>query len=370
MKNKNIVLFSSGVSEKGGIPHSLRQALGERGYTCSFWRDLFDDAKDHKNIALLPMLIKKIPTFDYAVLICEGHDVTEMLRNGSREAVNTMRDNVLFEIGLCAMALGLSRTILVTDEKVYLPDDLVGLNNELALKRIVFFSDSRELTVSDDRVPTVIERISEEIDCYIRSTGNVLSPVVVGAASSTAAGYVTNFIFRALENIDKGICINGNESDTGSFIKVPDDKIFFHVILPDSYSEKTHAKAEARLRLFNKAGIPYARKRSVELRYYMDGDEFHIVDYPTTIVTAYDTAKMILHIEANDEGDENAYERFVSKELNMFEATVKYLAGDEYLSQVINEQYADCDESERARIFGRVKDIVDNRLTIERENYC
>ena len=37
-------------------------------------------AKDSRNISLLPMLVKKIPTFDFAVLICEGHDRTMVQR--------------------------------------------------------------------------------------------------------------------------------------------------------------------------------------------------------------------------------------------------------------------------------------------------
>lgn len=74
MRSQNIVLFSSGVSEREGISLAIRDALGAMGYSCSYWRELFRDAKDSRNISLLPMLVKKIPTFDFAVLICEGHD--------------------------------------------------------------------------------------------------------------------------------------------------------------------------------------------------------------------------------------------------------------------------------------------------------
>ena len=59
-----------------------------------------------------------------------------MLRDNEYISVPSMRDNVLFEIGLCSMALGLSRVILLTDSKVHMPDDLVGLNGQLALKHI------------------------------------------------------------------------------------------------------------------------------------------------------------------------------------------------------------------------------------------
>lgn len=80
MRSQNIVLFSSGVSEREGISLAIRDALEGMGYSCSYWRELFRDAKDSRNISLLPMLVKKIPTFDFAVLICEGHDRTMVQR--------------------------------------------------------------------------------------------------------------------------------------------------------------------------------------------------------------------------------------------------------------------------------------------------
>ena len=80
MRKMNIVIFSSGVSEKEGILNNLINALDARGYNCFCWRDLFQNANTKNSIALLPMLIKKIPTFDFAILICEGHDNVTIFR--------------------------------------------------------------------------------------------------------------------------------------------------------------------------------------------------------------------------------------------------------------------------------------------------
>ena len=41
------------------------------------------------------------------------------------------------EIGLCSMALGMERVILLADDDVHLPEDLYGLNSQLALHRVV-----------------------------------------------------------------------------------------------------------------------------------------------------------------------------------------------------------------------------------------
>ena len=76
MRRQNIVIFSSRVSESNGILGYVKEALTVAGYNCGYWRDLFSGANDAQNIALLPTLRKKSPTFDFAVLICEGHDET------------------------------------------------------------------------------------------------------------------------------------------------------------------------------------------------------------------------------------------------------------------------------------------------------
>ena len=144
MRQQNIVLFSSGVSEKNGILDFVKTELDKLEYQCSYWRDLFANARDSNNIALLPMLIKKIPTFDFAVLICEGHDQTKMLREDVDDAVPTMRDNVLFEIGLCTMALGPNRVILLTDKQVRIPDDLKGVDNQSAVEIIIYNPDDTD----------------------------------------------------------------------------------------------------------------------------------------------------------------------------------------------------------------------------------
>ncbi|MBQ9746027.1 MAG: nucleotide-binding protein, partial [Clostridia bacterium] len=137
MKVTNIIIFSSGVSERRGLLQWLCSELEAFGCRCFCWRDLFTNANHSDSIALLPMLIKKIPTFDFAILICEGHDKVQLIRNGQLEETNSMRDNVLFEIGLCSVALGLNKVILLADETVRLPEDLTGLNGKLAIKRVM-----------------------------------------------------------------------------------------------------------------------------------------------------------------------------------------------------------------------------------------
>ena len=177
MRQQNIVLFSSGVSEKNGILGFVKEELDKLEYQCSYWRDLFANARDSNNIALLPMLIKKIPTFDFAVLICEGHDQTKMLREDVDDAVPTMRDNVLFEIGLCTMALGPNRVILLTDKIVRIPDDLKGVDNQSAVAIIIYnpgdadsYSAATQKIVKHfkEELASFLEKSISDIDTYIK----------------------------------------------------------------------------------------------------------------------------------------------------------------------------------------------------------
>ena len=80
MRKINVVLFSSGYSEQNGILNKVISGLERKGYNVFCWRNLFQNAHKIDQIALLPILIKKIPTFDFAIIIGEGHDKTEMLR--------------------------------------------------------------------------------------------------------------------------------------------------------------------------------------------------------------------------------------------------------------------------------------------------
>lgn len=374
MRQQNIVLFSSGISEATGLLGYVTAELIQRGYSCSYWRDLFINARDPANISLLKMLIKKIPTFDFAILICEGHDRMEIVRNGMKEIVPTMRDNVLFEIGLCTMALGLNRTILLTDGVARLPEDLTDSFQNPALKEIVYKPAEKESwTEAVGDTASYIEYISESldeaaknIDEYIQKTGDSLVPTVIGASVSTACGYMTNFVLRTLESIQSGFLSNGSKE----LLRVPDEKLFMHIILPERFTQETATRAQKRLHVLRKAVIPNARYRSLEFRYRMIGDELHIYDYPTTLVTSYQTAQLILRMDADDlqGADRKAKERFNAKELDLFASAMQALISPKFIRLTIDELYTKESKEYRRKCTQRLIRLLP-RITIEKKSY-
>lgn len=363
MDNRNVVIFSSGVSEQNGLLGEIKALLQQMGYNCFDWRGLFANAKDTSNIALLPMLIKKIPTFDFAVLICEGHDATYITRGEDVTYTKTMRDNVLFEIGLCAMALGLNRTILVTDAEVRLPDDLRGTNNTLAVRQVCIPAEFCTKT-EKDKLQSVAD-ICSEIDLYIKSVGDQLNQVVIGAAASGACGYVSNFICRTLEHIDGEIIIS--KDGESQAVKVPLDKVYMHIILPFNVDDSVGNNIRTESDEYLQGTVLSARNRPAEFLCCFNGEELHIVDYPTNIVTSYDTAKIILDMDADDTYDETATSRFISKELNLYESTLRTLMNSDYIHKVICQHYPDASEDERRAMEHNVTDVIKNRLTITRK---
>ena len=357
--SENIIIFSSGESEKGGITTAIKDNLIGLGYNCMDWRNLFSHANDSNDIALLPMLIKKIPTFDFAVLICEGHDITYISRGDNSETIKTMRDNVLFEIGLCAMAIGLNKTILITDRDVRLPDDLKGIHGNLALKQILFL---QEYSPANN---TVISDICGQIDNYIKQNCNTIHQIVIGAAASTACGYIANFICRTLEHIDDGIEITENGVTTKMLI--PAEKIYMHITIPNNLNEQELDKLKARKNMYLKGSVPTARDRPADFTCYLENSQLHIVDYPTNVVTSYDTARIILGMDADDSADQDASIRFVAKEMALYESTLLSLLNDHtFIEQIVEEHYSKKSDNEKKRILNNIITVLNNGVTVTR----
>ncbi len=362
MLNKNIVIFSSGVSEQNGITQTIKNTLDRMGYTCMDWRGLFSCANDTDNIALLPMLIKKIPTFDFAVLICEGHDITYISRGQNSETAKTMRDNVLFEIGLCAMAIGLNRTILVTDRDVRLPDDLRGTNGQLAVKQIAF--SGKDSSSDCAAIAFDATSVCEEIDSYIKQEGEHLNQIVIGAAASGACGYASNFICRTLEHIDDELIIkDGGNQKT---VQVSPERVHLHIVLPNNLDPTVLKDIADRQASLLRGSVAAARNRPADFYCFFDKEDLHIIDYPTNVVTSYETARMILEMDADDTFDEAATDRFVAKEMALYESTLRTILNDTFVQQVIEEHYCDTSKEEKEKMRRNVLDIVTNRLTVER----
>lgn len=66
-KLAQVVIFSSG-NQRNTI-FKLSDELGKKNCKCTLWIDLFTRKDNNAKFALLPTLLKKIPTFDFAIYL-------------------------------------------------------------------------------------------------------------------------------------------------------------------------------------------------------------------------------------------------------------------------------------------------------------
>lgn len=358
MKRKqNLIIFSAGESVRNGKVDYLKKKLGENNIHCYDWRELFENVHDSEHIALLPSLSKKIPTFDFALIFAEGVDTVQMR---GKDMQKFMRDNVLFELGLCVMALGTERVILFAEDSIHIPDDLIGVG-KLGVKYINYVSSDFDLSI--DQLGTEIENASEllennlktQIDnviSHINISADIISPVFVGAAVSSAEAYFFNFIIRLLENLDKEII---DTTDNSGFVQ-PVEKVKIKILLPTTIDKTTGRKINE---YYEKEGmskylIKDAGIRGLDFKGTVKDGELFVTDIPTSVTASYSVVNSILNIDSDDEYDQTAEKRFVTKEIDVYAYTLKKLLIPEIAAQRIPFIK---DENKKAKIIAALKKV-------------
>lgn len=337
MNKQNVIIFSAGESLRNGKVHYIKAQLTKKNISCTVWNDLFNQANDQNHLALLPTLIKKIPTFDFALVIAEGVDLT-LLRQ--QENVTSIRDNVIFEIGLCVMGLGCERVILLKEKNVRIPDDLIGKNGIglycLDFDQQTFIEKVQEAEqIMARQLPT---QMIDEIVQYILDQAKNISPVFVGASISLAESYFNNFVLRLVEHLDQPIY-------DATHHPIKPKQIQITIILPLFLEEniKTMIQNYYQRHHFDHFYIDDAGTRSIYFMGKMIHSTLHIVDIPTSITASYSVVRTILNIDSDAVCDENAEERFKAKEMMMFQYALLKFIKEDYL----NNRLRDNDKKEK-----------------------
>lgn len=325
MKRKqNIIIFSAGESVRNGNVEYIKTKLCEKGINCFEWRELFEKVHDTNHIALLPNLLKKIPTFDFALIIAEAVDTIQLRGDNSQIA---MRDNVIFELGLCVMALGVERVILLAEEGIRIPEDLAGIK-DVGIDLISFSKQQIDVSIAEvsetvrnktKNFDNVFSRQLDEIIDHINVNSDLISPVFVGAAISSAEAYFLNFIVRFLENIEKDFFRqDGAVNQKFSFPNNTKIKI----IIPASLNILTRTEISKFYEKHNveRFVIPDAGIRSLYFNGIFDegNNSLLIIDIPTSVTASYTVVNSVLNIDSDDEYDAMAEERFVAKEMDVY----------------------------------------------------
>lgn len=93
-------------------------------HTC--YVDIWTQGVFEPSSSTLDDLIKALSKYDFAIFVFKPEDVSKI----RKEEYATVRDNVIFEMGLFIGKLGKDRTFYITPrgEKFHLPTDLIGFN--------------------------------------------------------------------------------------------------------------------------------------------------------------------------------------------------------------------------------------------------
>lgn len=329
-RTQNVILFSAGESVRNGKVEMIENKLKESGICCVDWRELFCMAHDKDNIALLPALVKKIPTFDFALIFAEGVD-TVSLRGGT--SLNAMRDNVIFELGMCIMALGPERVVLLAEESVHLPEDLIGVG-KTGIEYITYQEKNFDESVAlvertfQNFMKMQEEQLKEQIDSivsHIHKNAEEISPVFIGAAVASAEAYYTNFIVRLFEHSNQTFA---RKKEKDKRYRFP-EQFRFQVIVPRTADEMTRSAITAYYKEnhLEEFVIENAGMRGLFFwgRYDEEKEELLIVDIPTSITASYTVVNSILNIDSDAEYDTAAEQRFVTKELDIYAYSLKKL---------------------------------------------
>lgn len=118
MKRK---VFVGSSSEGIEIAHALQSNLEPETEVRIWSQDVFLPGEH-----ILESLLKQAEASDFGIFVFSPDDLVEI--RGSKQ--RTVRDNVIFELGLCVGRLGSKRSFIVTpkDSQLRIPSDLLGIN--------------------------------------------------------------------------------------------------------------------------------------------------------------------------------------------------------------------------------------------------
>ena len=182
--------------------------------------------------------------------------------------------------------------------------------------------------------------IASGISAYIRETRQSYSPVVVGAACSTALGYRDNFLMafsKAVEKTDftvpgSAMCGGLDAPWLREALSRPEN-VEIHVLLPSMEAVERYPKLLSETRTFLGEHL-YGQHGTFADCKIMDpartigfcckpvGNRLHVIDMPTTLLASQKTAQKILDIKADDAIEKDHLSRLLAKEIDLFRNTL------------------------------------------------
>lgn len=272
---------------------------------CKLWPDSF--ALGTSNF---DNLYKQVAFYDYAILIATGDDIIES--RGKIEAAP--RDNVLFEFGLFVGGLGHSKVILITEQDIKMPSDLLGLT-------LLFLPKP-----SSETFESALNESICKLKNHIINKENTFD---LGFLPSTALayGYFSNFVEKTVERLLE------DKEGRKEFLLINNSKFIirnlkFSIIVPTDLSYDMFKKVKAKKINEGWQKFSVDSKHSRDYNFFIDvteesDGELHVVDIPLTL----NSLNMAVQIYSQKQhlGKSVTEELLEYKEIRNFIRTLEYL---------------------------------------------
>jgi hypothetical protein len=191
-----------------------------------------------KNKSYLESLLTANMMFDFAVYIFTPDDD---LKTRSRK-VKSMRDNVLFEMGLSLGRMGINRSYIITEESVNIPSDLHGI------------SISKFKRPAKKNYEAAVKKACLEIKQIVQDQA-ANSELSFLPSTTTAIGYFTNFLQKVCDLLSKEVkTLKVNGKDWVRNAK--GDNFRITVIIPEKLAYIGPQRLEKTLQEINLTSIP------------------------------------------------------------------------------------------------------------------
>ena len=237
MKRK---LFIGSSSEGLKIAEEIKKKIEQ---DCDDWLqcDIWKEGDIFKvNSGTLDSLVRASRRYDYGILVATADDKTIKRRLIHK----SMRDNVLFEMGLFLGSLGLDRAFLFANTKISVPSDFNGVT-------LIRYHKKRDI---ESKVSELVEHLKKTKNSY---------PLKPLPSSALALGYYENYVVHLVRKL------SNEGSDWKLYIIVPTEihKLLDRIKL---YKENTNSN-----QVFPERPSTY--------QYPNDSREYW--DIPTTLLT-------------------------------------------------------------------------------------
>ncbi len=267
-----IILFSS--SGSYAVAEGLYANLKDR-HAVTLWKQFFGE----NSTTPLWTFFKKLFHYDYAILVLANDSIIyDTVKQGQQAWIP--KDNVIFELGATMARLGPQKTVLLVpnEPEVHLP----GYFDDV---RPLLFTYTNQETFSDEEkvraTAAAADGISEILDKVSYETFHSELP-----AQGLAHAYLNNFFLPVRNSgIVQELSINSNPVPW-----TPDAGIIFTIIIPGEIMGRQKANGYfEQLAGCYKTSFKTSDGRDIgvyALPRQKETDPLHILDIPTTLLTA------------------------------------------------------------------------------------